>query len=533
MTAPLPGRRHLAQRGLWAAAWALLVLLLPLAMDWTWRSPDLAMGACVLGVAVALAWPPLAAARRRAAELDQDAEAASRPLSVPVGDFEDLAGAPAQAPSSWGLCALASGLFGLAATVPFGVLLWTEIGPVPAAHAAWLAIAVAVSAVAGGSRVSRGPAYATMAVTLVAALVLGGLPGTQGEAGSSAASTAPGPSLEPGILWPVSVSVQGPLALAEVRADAYAPLRLRGDMVAGESREARAWMVGPEERDGWDLVEVQGARGVVPLPNSYRCPDWAVRIGPALERGRRGWPWAGLLAAVSTLVLVVAVQRSERGSAGGRGLALAILGSFGSWAVLLLGSGPPGPGDTPPDAAFSHAPVWVYEGRRLGDGSTEWVQLKRAFGVLENVSGDGVAAWDGQVVVGDRRGAVATERDLTSTAEAARIVGPGRDTPIDWRAPFHPGLRLLLPAVNTWGDFEAVWERDSAGAWTALGPWSRGEALPTAPASAALDGEEMAQNPPGWCASALSQGTSVFVGRQKPSPGSPGTRWVRLVGFRL
>ncbi|MFT6109124.1 MAG: hypothetical protein ACJA2W_002041, partial [Planctomycetota bacterium] len=129
------------------------------------------------------------------------------------------------------------------------------------------------------------------------------------------------------------------------------------------------------------------------------------------------------------------------------------------------------------------------------------------------------------VVVGGRLGVERTERDVRRGRGAARIVARDPLAPIDWRRSFESGLRLLLPEVNTWGKFEACWERTPGGEWSALGSWGLGLPLPESAADAVV-------GPPGWCASGLSQGTSVFVGQLAAPAKGGGAAWVRLVGFR-
>ncbi|WP_145198946.1 hypothetical protein [Planctomycetes bacterium Poly30] len=313
--------------------------------------------------------------------------------------------------------------------------------------------------------------------------------------------------------------------------DGFAPLLVFGESLAGEKREVRAWMVGPERIDDWDVF----ARGVPARPldqaDAFEAPRWAIRTGPALEKGGHRLPLPGVLVALIGLVGCAAIQRAATVGAGSRIFGLLLVGAGSSAGVLWLAN--------VPSEGVRFPGADVLEGRRLADGSTEWIRVQRRFGAFEWVGEALEEAFSGEVVVGGEQGIARTERDLRPGFEAARIIAAEPDAAIDWRRAHGAGLRILLPVVNTWGAFDACWERTGGGEWREIGPWGIGQPLPDRVATPLAPGDAGTVSQaemPGWCASGLPQGVSVFVGRlSRQGDGTPEDHpvtWVRLLGFR-
>ncbi len=78
----------------------------------------------------------------------------------------------------------------------------------------------------------------------------------------------------------------------------------------------------------------------------------------------------------------------------------------------------------------------------------------------------------------------------------------------------------LSRAANRLAAFDEAWLRED-GAWKHFGAWDFGAPLP-APLDTAL--------PPGWLASALPQGISILLARERPSAARSST-WIRVAGL--
>jgi hypothetical protein len=342
--------------------------------------------------------------------------------------------------------------------------------------------------------------------------------------------SAPGEErLGTGAVQRVTVELEGPLSGGAIQAEGYQPLRVRADLLPGERQSARAWMVGPKDRLDWpDSVMAEGITAKL-VEGGYRCPDWARRAGPTFEglAESRGLPGlTAVLAAMVAAVGSIAVLRARRLSIAARALGLCILGFVGAIGARQLA----GPLGGPPSEQPPGLPVAVLEGRRLADGGTQWVESRRGFGGLSFAAHgdlDGLdRGWGGEFDVADPLGAGSTELALGDVGPGWTVRGRTAAAPVDWRGPFDAGLRLLVPEVNTWGEFDEAWERTPLGSWSPLGPL----ALGMSPSDRLGEGQG---DPPGWCAQGLPQGASLFLGRLSvPLQGTSET-WIRLSGFRL
>lgn len=327
----------------------------------------------------------------------------------------------------------------------------------------------------------------------------------------------------------VTIELEGPLSEGLIQVEDYPLLRVRADLLPGERRSARAWMVGPKDRLDWpDSVEAQGMTAKL-VEGGYRCPDWARRAGPTFEGLAESQGLPGLTAVLAAMVAAVgsiAVLRARRLGIAVRGLGLCILGIVGAVGARQVAAplGAHGSEQAP------GLPVAVLEGRRLADGDTQWVESRRGFGGLSFAAlgdRDGLdRGWSGELDVADPLGAGSTELALGEVGPGWTVRGRTAAAPVDWRGPFDAGLRLLVPEVNTWGAFGEAWERTPLGSWSPLGPLGLG----MSPSDRLGEGEG---DPPGWCAQGLPQGASLFLGRLSvPLQGTSET-WIRLSGFRL
>ncbi|MFT6107853.1 MAG: hypothetical protein ACJA2W_000762, partial [Planctomycetota bacterium] len=439
MITGLSRRRHLATRAAWAAVLVTAIFVSPSMLGLSWRLAQASGGGSLqaaplrLAMVVAgicLAWPPLS--RRRDDSL--------------LGPEEPL----------WAVSATGA-LFAICALAPAVVLAPTLVSG-GSGGAFWdLALAGAVvglSAASAATRAAWRPGYALLALGVAAALVLA--VASEWGAGSQASGAKPpgvsgASGQDEGRVWPVLVPVEGS-GPGQLALEGYPPLLLQSDWLAGERRDVRAWMVGPGSASDWEVFagEGSGAAGVVPLTTSgeFRAPAWSIRGGASLVEDGQGWPVVGLLVALLGLVACVAIQRSPQLGPAGRAGAHVVVAAAGVLGVgmgaIRTTAGAPGPDSSGLDEVGARAGVTVTEGRRLLDGSSEWIQIRRAFGVLECSLDGASGTLSGEVVVGGRLGVERTERDVRRGRGAARIVARDPLAPIDWRRSFESGLRLLL-----------------------------------------------------------------------------------------
>ena len=511
-------RRRLAVRGLVAATWAAAVSVGPGLLRLTWRAPTAALWVAAVGAALLLAFPRLSCLR--------PGREVHGPEQGPERDPE-----PSVGESGWP-SALLHGLFGAAVFAPFGALLLglDTAGAIRVAHVVGSAGLCGVAAAIGGSRAQAGAAYGLIALVLMLALTVQRA-AVWGQAGS-ARSTAGGGTAEAGRLTRVALRLSGPLAEEAIGLPGYPPLQIRAALLPGERRAARGWMVGPSAAEDWPEA-VRGSSAIAePETGSFEVPSWARRSGPSFEAGGgsvTGWP--ALLLALTAAFGSSAVLRASRreSTAGARALAAQVLpagallamgalGTLGAGGLLRSSARAVDLGDLPPAVA-------VFEGRRLDDGSTQWVEFWRAFGGLSQPQSRQGWAWQGQLEVPGPRGAAGTTLELTDGDGRWGILAHEASVPIDWRGPYDAGHRVLVPEVNTWGAFEAAWERSSGGSWTSLGALALGAGVEP--------GLGAGTAPPAWCTQGLAAGASIFVGRlAEPLEGTSAT-WVRLSGFRI
>ena len=163
----------------------------------------------------------------------------------------------------------------------------------------------------------------------------------------------------------MTLELEGPLAQGSLQVEGYAALSVQAELLPGERRSARAWMVGPDDPLDWpDTLVADGIRAT-PVGGGFRCPDWARRVGPALIEGSGGGGLPGLTGVLAALVAAVgsiAVLRAHRIASIARALGLGALGAVGALGAWHLASPA---GRLPGDQAIG-LPVAVLEGRRPG-----------------------------------------------------------------------------------------------------------------------------------------------------------------------
>ena len=382
--------------------------------------------------------------------------------------------------------------------------------------------------------------------------------------------TGADPEAPPGARGPwsiveVGLELAGPLKSATLAYDGYPPLVVEADLLPGESRSVRAWIVAPRDRsfaahERPDLVDAEpmDLGGVVVSlldPPGSLQPD-----GPILDA-----PEAPLQPALPQVgATVVRLPRSARLAAAATAalLALAVI-RYGARIAftplaLLIGAGGAAfcsvQGHVDPTGSPSHCAAVVLEGLRpdvggrqdpgAGIGARATWSLVQRFGspLVEELAAEGAVPAGRRIRVGDLRGPLRTRvaalggRPATRSVEA-RAAGEAIDLVT---SPFDPGLRLLMREVNTLGAFDAAWIRSPDGQWSGGGSWAVGE--PMAAAGAAGEFEGVSLEPPPWAGAGLPMGVAVFVGRLNPAAAAalgilPGSRprapdaWVRLVDF--
>ncbi len=481
---------------------------------------------------------------------------------------EDPPGEPSLGAGSRSL--LAAGL-AVGAWLPFGAL-WLRSHP--AASGRWvfavagaIAVASALRELAANREAPSGRTAGGLLVVLWAVFACFVLPGEPRWLVREAPGVGPGARGE----WELieaDVDLAGPLTSATVAYDGYPPLMIEADLLAGESRRLRAWIVAPKDRsfaahERPDLVDADpvdlGGVAVKPIgltgpqgPGAPGGEDSPAPVDPLTSRPLppiqppgRGIPLSAWLAAAASSIFLALIVLRFRERLVVAPLALVV--GVGSAAFCLgdVGSGPsngPGPMDGP-------GLTVVLEGLRSQGGppggGVRWAVIERFRGPLVeaiSLAGAGQAQPRPTLRIEDLRGPLRTRLSVTSAQSAQRSIEV-RDPaqPIDRIvAPFDPGLRLLMPEVNTLGAFGAAWVRSPDGRWSGGGPWAVGAAW--------AGGGATASEPPAWVGAALPMGVSVFVGRleaaaarsldlplggaaQGQAAGPEPAAWVRLLAF--
>lgn len=375
----------------------------------------------------------------------------------------------------------------------------------------------------------------------------------------------------------VQVTVRGPLRRAEIAYAGYPPLVIDADLMAGETRTALAWMAVPKLRfgssgDGLEVASVEPPDGptdgtnrvervvvVAPPGRAAALAELPPRPLPPLiagaSRPARGAALFAIL--VSAVVLLLAAPLAGPRRAGSvlsvpkRCFLLVLIGGS---AAAVLGALAPAPLEALPGARSAV----VIEGLRGTKGIT-WERVEHHVSpFVAPAGGEAGAASASEFRIQGGLLRTGLEWRGTSGRPKRRLVSrpaadddgsvAGATPPVALVDPaFDPGLRLLRPAVNTFGHFASAWSRTADGLWTGHGSWPLGQPLPD-PEMANFD-----DDPPAWCGSALPQGLSIFVGELTPkgAAGLAGAApdestydeagrltdsaepavWVRLVGF--
>jgi len=315
----------------------------------------------------------------------------------------------------------------------------------------------------------------------------------------------------------VRLGLSGPLRSAVIRADGLAPLELEVDLVAGEALDTFAWIAAPRDRARFGAefaitaVEPPSPEGANPPTGAadeqrvrvrfdepaaiaaLRDHPLAGRPRPALPREARATPsFEALLCAWAALFLVAAVASRLGSSRPWIAVPVSLaVGGLGALGVALLSDGG--------QRASGVGTVRVLDGEIGAGGDAAWLQVERFRGGAVLATGLDAPLVHVEVADGRPWGTRLTAREgvVLGRVDAAPGVG------VDLLRAFSPGLRLLQPEVNAWGDLEAVWTRDRAGSWSVHGPWPLGERLPDAV------GE---REPPAWCLIGLKPSTGAIAG---------------------
>lgn len=383
--------------------------------------------------------------------------------------------------------------------------------------AAAVVAAVALGLLAGLAR--RGGLLTTgvLSVVVLLGFVAPGLLDRAGDAlGAAGGAEVGAPAGADGRLRTAAVArvrlgLSGPLRSAVIRADGLAPLELDVDLVAGEALDTFAWIAAPRDRARFGAEFAITA--VDPPSPTGASDDQRVRVRfdepaaiaglrdhplggrprPALPREARATPsFEALLCAWAALFLVAAVASRLGSSRPWIAVPVSLaVGGLGALGAALLSDGG--------QRANGAGTVRVLDGEIGAGGDAAWLQVERFRGGAVLATGLDAPLVHVEVADGRPWGTrlTAGEGVVVASVEAAPGVG------VDLLRAFSPGLRLLQPEVNAWGDLEAVWTRDRAGSWSVHGPWPLGERLPDAV------GE---REPPAWCLIGLKPSTRAIAG---------------------
>ena len=393
------------------------------------------------------------------------------------------------------VAAASVGLFAVLAASAAGVGLAGGPGP-PAAS-----VASGASGVSGaGGALALGGAAAALVLAgrlggwpgAAAAVAFAALVGSLGAGGAEPQPLAHGPALE---LLPVTLELEGPLDSGEVRIGDAPPMEIRAALGQGATRRLLAWLPAPVDRaPGPVALEVGGVLPPGPgsrvraevVPPWSPPPSLAARPRPPVPREwRRAPPTSGLLVAWGGLFCLLgawARLRARRprsgaitGSVLGCLLTLGLAGlSFpldGGRRPAILGGGAPG------------APcVRVLEGAA---GSDAWLQIDRVRRRLVIEGLDSLRAAIQLWGSGLRR------CSLDATVPGGRLeLVLDEGVIADLLRPLDPGLRVLRPELNGWGDMDPAWIREEPLGWRALssrGPWGVGDGGAPAPPAGGAD----------------------------------------------
>ena len=322
------------------------------------------------------------------------------------------------------------------------------------------AVAMLGAGLAFAGRLGGGPGALSMAA--LAALV--------GVAGGTAEETEPGPPLE---LLPVEVELQGPLTAASLGVEGAPPLELEADLGPGARRSVLAWVPAPVDRAPGAVApevlqaapgpEAAGRVRVRSIPGWTPPADLLDRQRPAapLEVRARPRPEA-LLVAWGGLLLLLGI-RAGFGARRPVAVGLSCLALASSAAVAV-----PGPRG---GAAGPRPGLRVLEG--LVGSEPQWIQVDRGRRGLRVDSRTLGPAWIGLSGPG-----LARCRQRSTVAGDLLELELRRGAVADLVRPLDPGLRVLEPRVNGWGEFQDLWTMSAAGDWAHAGAWPLGASAP-------------------------------------------------------